>query len=246
MKRIIGMTKSQLIELRMSDVSRLLTGPEVLYMAGMLDSLWRFDYKRAEADSAAGRLVKPHALLKSERHSDAFLVSKIFLSHLNIRAIMAEQLALRFKKLNIPNPDWVAGIPEGATGLGNDIGMLIGAKITEMEKKDGRISILSQIPEGETLALVEDFCTKGTGFKEAVTDIMAKNPGVKVLPYELVIINRGGLKEIAVEGVGNFSIIPIADYRINDWLASDCPLCKMGSEAIKPKATEESWKLINS
>jgi len=96
------------------------------------------------------------------------------------------------------------------------------------------------------LLLDEDFCTKGTGFKEAVADILSRQPKTKILPLELVIINRGGLTAIAIEGVGEFQVVAVANHRVNDWPPPECPLCKMGSKPIKPKATDENWRLITT
>ena len=243
MAEIMGLSKEELIVLDPQKINRLLFAGEIVYIAETLGSYWQYDYEAAKR----GR-VGMHAELKSLRHSDGFFISRILLQYLNIRTIMANQLVLRLNRLGIPKPGWVAGIPDGATELGQDIAKIMGVKNAEMKKEDGRIVMLSTIAVGETLLLVEDFCTKGTGFKEAVSNILSRQPQVKrwILPYELVIINRGGLKEIVVEGVGVFRIVAAAEYQVEDWDPSECPLCKMGSKPIKPKATEENWRLITT
>jgi orotate phosphoribosyltransferase len=131
--------------------------------------------------------------------------------------------------------------------LGQDVAsFMYVSNIAEMKKENGRISMISVIAPDETLILVEDFCTRGTGFIEAVSEIVSKQPKVKILPYELVIINRGGLNEIEVKGIGTFKIVAVATHRVNDWDPSECPLCKMGSIPIKPKATDENWRDITT
>ncbi len=235
------MTKEELISLDPQSIDRSLSGEEIIYIAKTLNSYWEYDYETAEQ----GRVGK-HAELKSLRHSDGFFVSKILLEPQNIRIIIANQLVLRFNQLEIPKPDWVAGIPKGATKLGQDVADLMGVKNAEMKKQDGRIVMVSSIAPDETLLLVEDFCTRGTGFTEAILDIVLKQPKVKILPYELVIVNRGGLNKIQVKEVGTFKIVAIATHRVNDWDPSECPLCEMGSVAIKPKATEENWRDITT
>ncbi|MDO8424668.1 MAG: hypothetical protein Q7S70_01885 [bacterium] len=251
MLKIIGMTRDQLLGIhpaslkRPGDGVRLLTELEVVYIAQTLGAFWRYDYVAAKI----GR-VGLHAELKSGLHSDGFFISRILLESPNIRLIIADQQALRFRQLALPHPDWVAGIPDGATDLGKDVADLFGANLALMKKEDGRISTVSQIPDGETLLLVEDFCTRGTGYIETVLDILAKQPKVRVLPYELVIINRGGLDSIKVS-IGNGAefvakVVPVVNYRVNDWKPEECPLCKMGSKAIKPKATDENWRLITT
>jgi len=236
MLKIVGMSREGLLNLVPDNINRLLTEEEIVYIAKTLNSYWEYDYEAAKQ----GRVGR-HAELKSLRHSDGFFVSKILLEPQNIRTIIANQLVLRFNQLKVSKPDWVAGIPEGATKLGQDVANLMGVKNAEMKKEDGRIIMVTSIAPNKPLLLVEDFCTRGTGFSEAILDIVSKQPRVKILPYELVIINRGSLSEISVEGVGIFKIIAVATHRVNDWDPSECPLCQMGSVAIKPKATEENW-----
>lgn len=238
---IIGMDEKDLISIDPQSVDWLLSKEEIVYMATVLGSFWRYDYEAAERGRAG-----MHAILKSELHSDGFFISRILLQHPNILTIMATQQALRFNQLGIPKPDWVAGIPDGATELGKEVARILGAKILEMKKENNRIVTVSDIDPSENLLLVEDFCTQGTGFKEAVRDILSKQPEVKILPVEMVIINRGRLKEIIVDGVGVFEIVPVAEHRVYDWESEECPLCRRGSISIKPKATDENWRLITT
>jgi orotate phosphoribosyltransferase len=241
MHDILGMTKEELITLTPDILDRLLTEEEILHIAKVMESYWEYDYQAVEQGK-----IGLHAELKSGRHSDGFFVSRILLQHPNIRQIMANQIALRFNQIGIPKPDWVAGIPDGATELGQDVAMLMDVEHAEMRKENGHITLISLIGPQESLLLVEDFCTRGTGFQEAIADIKTKQPDVVLLPYEMVIINRGGLTEIEAEEVGTFKIIAVADHRVEDWDPAECPLCKMGSRPIKPKATDENWLLITT
>lgn len=66
---------------------------------------------------------------------------------------------------------------------------------------------------------------------------------------ELVLINRGGLEQIDFSDMGSpmtFKVISLVEHRINDWDQTECPLCKIGSKRIKPKVTEENWRLITT
>ncbi len=252
MLKIIGMTKDELLGLHPDSLTRpgsirLLTEEEVVYIAETVGAFWKYDYEAAKLGK-----VGLHAELKSLLHSDGFFFSKILLQYWNIRTIMADQQVMRFKQLRVSNPDWVAGIPDGATELGKEVAGLLGVKNAEMKKEDGRIALVSLVTPGETLLLVEDFCTRGTGFTEAVLDILSKQPAVKILPCELVILNRGGLSEIEIPAEKTSSskivakVVPVVNYRVNDWKPEECPLCNMGSKPIKPKATDENWRLITT
>ncbi|MBI2459334.1 MAG: hypothetical protein HYV53_02145 [Parcubacteria group bacterium] len=246
MKDILEMDKAELLTLNPYDFAyRILGAAELIHMAETLGAFWRYNYEAAKS----GKPGK-HALLKSGLHSDGFLTSKILLEPDNIRLGLAFQLRLRFAIRGIGWPDYLAGIPDGATKLAQDLGGIAGVKVAEMkkDKSDGRITVMTQLPIGSKLLIIEDFCTKGTGFKETVLEIKSKYPEAEVLPYELVIVNRGGLRKIMVDGIGNFTIIPITNYRINEWEPDPekCPLCQLGSVAIKPKVSEESWRELTT
>ena len=160
---------------------------------------------------------------------------------------MAEQLVLHFNQLGIFDPDWVAGIPDGATGLGKEIASCLNAKIACMEKIDGKIVLTSTIPFNDSLLLAEDLCTRGTGFCETVLNILMQNSHIRILPYELVLINRGGLEMIDVPGLEPFKIVALAEHRITDWEKDDCCLCNdFGSVSIKPKVSDANWEDIMS
>ncbi len=237
---IFPLNKEQITQLQPESITWLLTTREVIHIAKTLDAFWQYDYEAAKQ----GR-VGMHASLKSKRHSNGFFISRIMLQYPNIQKIMAYQMAMHLRPL-ISSPTWVAGIPDGATKLGEDLAKILGSKVAEMKKVDGKIGIVSQIGPGEKILLCEDFCTRGTGFREAVLDIASKQPQASFVFLEPVIINRGGLKCIEVPRVGSFSILAIAENRVNDWEPSECPLCQMGSKPIKPKAKDENWGLITN
>lgn len=243
---ILQMSREELLALKPEDITRPLTPEEIIYIASALGAFWKYDY-----DAAKQGRVGMHAILKSGRHSDGFFISRILLEPENIRLIMADQIVRKFHG-NIrvwPRPDYVAGVPDGATKLGEDIARLLGSKNAVMEKHDGRISLVTEIESYASVLLVEDFCTRGTGFKEAVNIVVSSQPRAGIIPIDPVILNRGGLETIIVENVGTFLVLPVVEWRVQDWDPADgegCPLCKMGSVPMKPKATDENWRLITA
>lgn len=238
--KILEMTERQLLSLEPYEVFRLLTGEEILHIFKTLNGFWSYDYVVAKRG-----IVGYHAKLKSERCSDGFFYSKIVLQHPNLRRIIAKTLKWKYEEIYPIKPDRVAGIPDGAYELGHDVADYWGIPVLEMVKENGKIKLVDEIDPNQLLLLVEDFCTKGTGFKEVVGEISAAQPNAMILKTELVILNRGGLKEIEVDGE-KFFILAAVTHRINDWDPAECPLHKMGSESIKPKATDENWKIITS
>lgn len=243
MKDILEMNKEELLTLNPADIRCDLTAEEVLHIATSLDAFWSYDYEAVKQ----GR-VGLHAILKSGLHSDGFFVSRILLKPWNILYIMAAQIVMRLRETHVTEPDYVAGVPDGATELGKTVAWMLGAKLAEMEKIEGKIYLETPIQEGKSLLLIEDFCTRGTGFQEAVRVAANNFPNwpIRIVPFDPVIINRGGLEKITMEVFGEFRILPVVEKRINDWDALSCPLCAIGSKPIKPKATDENWRLITN
>jgi hypothetical protein len=239
--KLFGLSKEQLISLDPKDAPLFINDEGIVYIAKELGAYWQYDYEAAKK----GR-VGYHAELKSILHSDGFFVSKILLQYPNILEIVASQLVYRYRYHRFPRPEWVAGIPNGAKELGKKVARMMGAEFAQMEKVDGKIKMITDLPPFVTLLLVEDFCTRGTGFREAVTEIRSQQPSTIFLPYELLILNRGRLSAVVVEDAGSFLVVPAAYYPVADWDKSECPLCKIGSIPIKPKETDENWKLITS
>lgn len=243
MKKITEMNKGDLLNLNTDQMRRRLRASEIAHIAKTLDAAWEYDYQAAKD----GRVGK-HAELKCGRHSDIFFSSKIFLRYANIRSLMARQLTQKFyDKFSLVRPDWVIGIPDGATELGREIAVFLASRRGDAVKRNGKIILKSSILSQETVLLVEDVCTKGTALKEMASAIWNKHWTAQVLRPALVLINRGGLECVDLNsGRDAFSIISLVQYKANDWDPAECPLCKIGSEPIKPKATDENWQLLTT
>ncbi len=238
---ILGLDRAGLLALEPKSVDRRLHSDEVIHMARTLGAFWSYRYDRTPEQLGL------HALLKSGLHSDGFFVSRILLAPENIRAIMAEQMVKRLSSAEIGPPTHVAGIPDGATLLGEAVAAFLGRPLIKLEKEDGKIVLQSEVPPDAYLLLVEDFCTRGTGFAEAVEAVLASpfcSPRAMILRVNPVIINRGGLMVVTVADRGDFPVLSVVDQRIQDWTPAECPLCQAGSEAIKPKLTDENWQAI--
>ncbi len=246
---ILGINSlEELLTLQVSDISHQLTAEEILHIAKLTGAFWEYDYEAAETGK-----IGMHAELKSGLHSDVFFVSRILLAHKNVRRIIAAQMAMNIQKTigtNKLHNLRMVGVPDGATKLGEDIGDILQIPIMEMTKIDGQISLVSPtyFSNWESVLLVEDFCTRGTGFIEAVNAVRRVAPEVKIQPYNSVIINRGGLEHILI-GKTKFTILPIVKLRVHDWdpdSANGCPLCKGDSVPIKPKETDINWEKITT
>lgn len=155
-RNLLGLAKEDLLSLNPDSVMRKLSSDEVLHVLETLGALWRFNYEAAE------RGEKPlHALLKSGAHSDMFFSSYEVLQHDNILQIFARQLAERIFESLRTNDVYVAGVPNGATTLGETVAEYLGTKHVSLEKVDGTIAPTGNWPDEAWVVLVEDVCSTG-------------------------------------------------------------------------------------
>ncbi len=247
-----------------------LTSGEFSYVVQILDAIWVYNYEAAKSGK-----VGHHALLKSGEHSDVFVEASAVLKYQNLRAIIVSTLLNQSRQMlaiadKFPDfkPDFVAGVPRGATLLAEEVTKLLGAmakipgvRNLKMEKVDGRIVLTDELQADSKILFVEDALSKGTGVREAALEIKSKQPKARFLPYTLTFLNRTGVREIMVEGAGVFQIMsclesplsyplpaPIGDFsppvQIHSWPADQCLLCALGSEPIKPKDPKENWDIL--
>ena len=236
---ITKMSREQLLELS-TDSKIILEKEDLLHIFNVFGDFWSYDYEAAKNG-------KPglHAELKSGKCSDGFFFSKIVLQHSNLRMIIASNMARAYSQVTKFTPSYVVGIPKGATELGNDVAKIMGAKTIQLVKNSkGEIKLEGSVEPNEDILLVEDFTTTGSGLKETVIEFKNRYPLVNIMPIELVILNRGDIEHIPVDEYGFFDILPLVEHRINSWELEKCPLCRAGSERIKPKVTDENWELL--
>ena len=86
--------------------------------------------------------------------------------------------------------------------------------------------------------MVEDVLT--TGGSVDLTAEAVTNAGGVVLPFVIILVNRSGLTE-----VNGKKIVALIDRPMPMWTPDECPLCKQGSEALRPKGTE-NWDRLNA
>ena len=90
----------------------------------------------------------------------------------------------------------------------------------------------------ELILVVEDVITTSKSVKAAFAAVMAAYG--YIAPVVGALVNRSGLKMVDDKG-----IIALIDHPMPMWTPEECPLCKKGSEAIRPKGIE-NWTRLNA
>jgi len=238
---ILEMNRAKLMTLPIWKVREPFSADEIFHIVDVFGASWSYDYEAAKRGK-----VGLHAKLKSGRHANRAFNSRVLFQAPNIRRIMACQIAMRLYGVLPQTPDYVAGIPNGATDLGKDLAWILSAKEAEMKKCNGKIHLVTNIGLSSIL-FVDDFFSVGTGLREAVLQTHQSQPEANIVNCAPSILNLGEKNLIVVEDVGIFPIFSVADGKVQSWEKSKCVLCnEFGSKPIKFKETDENWTLLTT
>ncbi len=198
-----------------------------------------------------GNPLQPHALLTSGNHSDGFFNSRRVIVDIEGLELGAKDLLSKFSALgnNLAKVEVVVGPQTGATMLAS---LLAGEVVRQTEtmccylspskhEEEGKKSMVFTEHErkslkGKTVLLCEDVLTTG-GSVKLTAEAVEEAEGI-VLPFTLALVNRSGATHL-----NGYKIIALIDRHMPAWTPEECPLCKEGSEAIRPK---DNWARLNA
>jgi len=231
---------------------RMMTIAEAVAIFNFFNAFWQY-----EGDP---RAEKPHALLKSGKHSNGFIACKEFLKYPSICELFANEmvkvigekimLASKVSKLGI---DVVASSAYSAINLGWEVTRLLSKFNVEVEylavekdKQDKPTIIRGGIDPGKKVLVINELMTTGSGStwetKEAVLKCNGDKPAPKVVEFAFVLVHRS--KEMVL--ADGSPVQPVFHFDIENFEAGpgSCPYCDVGSEAIKPKIGN-NWQRLH-
>ncbi|MEK7551789.1 MAG: phosphoribosyltransferase family protein [Patescibacteria group bacterium] len=215
------------------------------------------DWARAYENKGAlwfhdGIAKRPHALLTSGKHSNGFFNSELVMEDpiLLDKAARALLNLLEQNGLRLFEVARVVGPAMGAITLAHDLarhisrerlsGLCLRAYTEKAAEGETKLMVFKKttIRPLEKVLLVEDVLTTGGSVNLSATAVT--DAGGIVLPFVAVLVNRSGLDE-----VDGKKIVALIDRPMPMWAPEECPLCTQGSEAIRPKGTE-NWARLNA
>ncbi|OGY41853.1 MAG: hypothetical protein A2Y67_03305 [Candidatus Buchananbacteria bacterium RBG_13_39_9] len=203
---------------------------------------------------------KPHALLKSGKHSNGFIACKDFLKYPQICLLFANEIVKRIRgevilsKISKLEIDAVVSSAYSAINLGWEVARLLSEhneKIeyipVEKDEKGNPTIIRGGIDPGKKVLVINELMTTGSGStwetKEAVLKCNGDKPAPKVIEPALVLVHRS--KEMVL--ADGSPVQPVFHFDIGDSdvpKGESCPYCDAGSEAIKPKLGN-NWQRLH-
>jgi orotate phosphoribosyltransferase len=196
------------------------------------------DIKQIYMDADA--LLEGHFKLSSGNHSQFYLQSAKVLEDPKRAKLLADALAAQIKASGIAI-DTVCAPALGGLIAGFALAQALDVRYIFAERVEGEMTIRRgfEVKPGEKVLICEDIITTGGSAMEA--GAVVESLGGKVVAFA-ALANRGFCERQGSdvtrkpncklpEGMPFFAL---EDFAFEMYDPADCPLCKAGSEAIKP------------
>jgi orotate phosphoribosyltransferase len=185
--------------------------------------------KILEMFTDSGALLKGHFLLTSGNHSDQYFQCAKVLQYPAYAEGLCRIIADRFRERTI---DVVISPAVGGIVVGQEVARQLGVRSIFAERKDGIMQIRRgfEIKGEERVLVCEDVVTTGGSVFEVI-DIVRRNGGI-LSGVGFIVDRSGGDVKFPVSSPDD----QVACYttRAVMFPPDDCPLCKAGSEPVKP------------
>jgi len=188
----------------------------------------------------ADALLEGHFKLSSGNHSQYYLQSAKVLEDPKTAKLLADALAVQINESGL-KIDTVCAPALGGLIAGFALATALDKRSIFAERVNGEMQIRRgfEIKPGERVLVCEDIITTGGSALEAARAIEAL--GGEVVAFA-ALANRGFCKrsKSTLERKENCSLpenkplFALADFDFEMYAPENCPLCKDGSEAIKP------------
>ena len=188
----------------------------------------------------ADALLEGHFKLSSGNHSQFYLQSAKVLEDPKTAKLLAEALAKEIKASDIV-VDTVCAPALGGLIAGFALAQALDVRFIFAERVDGVMSIRRgfEVNQDEKVLMCEDIITTGGSAMEAAR--VVESLGGKIVGIS-ALANRGFCKrensDIATKAncklPQDIPFFALADFTFEMYAPDECPLCKDGSEAIKP------------
>jgi orotate phosphoribosyltransferase len=172
-----------------------------------------------------GALLRGHFRLTSGLHSDVYLQSALVLQYPEHAAALGSALAAAFRG------DGVQAVLAPAIGgilVAHEVARALGVRALFTERENGTMRLRRgfALSVGERCLVVEDVITTGGSTREVVACV--EEHGGTVVGVGSLIDRSGGAAAFKVKRTA------LATVNATTWSPEACPLCKTGSQAIKP------------
>ena len=191
---------------------------------GRLNALWIH----------SGNMAHPHAILTSGKHSSGYFNATKVVEQTGVLQSVCEALADKVsavlsKESGHQYPRVVVGSAYGAITIAHECAKRLGARMAFTEKENGAMLLTRfSVSKDERALVVEDVLSTGETTMKTIAEL--SRHGAYVEPVIGVLVNRYGK-----DTLNGRKIVSLIENPMPMWEPEDCPMCKEGSSALKPK-----------
>jgi len=170
-------------------------------------------------------LLEGHFILSSGLHSPKYLQCALALQYPLDAAKFGRAIAQHFVNANI---ETVASPAIGGLVIGYAVAQALNVRFIWTERQNGEMTVRRgfSVKENERILVVEDVITTGGSTRECITALESR--GAHITNAASIIDRSGGAADVGVPRIALVSL------EIPSYKTEECPLCKRGTEAIKP------------
>ncbi|MDR0761447.1 MAG: orotate phosphoribosyltransferase [Campylobacteraceae bacterium] len=191
-------------------------------------------YKKADA------YLEGHFLLTSGNHSRYYLQSAKVLESPRIAGELAIELAKQIKLAGI-KADCVCAPALGGILAGYELARALNIRSIFTERVDGKMTLRRgfEVKHDEKFIICEDIITTGGSALEAAKTIVQM--GGKIVAFAALAnrgfcarTNSGKRAKPNCQLPHDIPFFALADFEFEIFSPDSCPMCKLGSQAVKP------------
>ena len=196
------------------------------------------DIKKIYMDADA--LLHGHFKLSSGNHSEYYLQSAKVLEDPETAKLLAEALAKQIRDYGL-EVETVCSPAIGGLIAGFALATALGCRYIFTERVEGKMTLRRgfEVKEGEKILICEDIITTGGSAMEAAAEV--ERLGAEVVGFA-ALANRGFCQRVDSDLPRKPNcrlpedkpFFALADFDFPMYTPEECPLCKAGSEAVKP------------
>lgn len=223
--RIFGASLEELLNVP-RDIGRGLMQSDVDHIFKACQALWLHD----------GNPENPHAELTAGDCSNGFVDTLRVLQYTPLAELFADQLIRRIRQVYHGPVDWVVGSDHAAATFSYAVAVGLRARHDFTEKGPDKTQWWNrfQIAESEVILHVEELVTTLATMQAVRAGLRgAHQHPLTFVPLAATLVDRRSDFETTINGA---PIVSVARYNIQKWNPAVCPLCRGGSERIRPKA----------
>jgi len=190
----------------------------------------------------SGNKQEPHVLLTNGLHSNGYFNINRITAFPNIRRLIASRMVSTMERIGINNlnVDVIISSSYAALQIGQAVADEFGIMSVFTEKRNNRQAWTGrfEIPKGARVLQVEELITSIKTTRDVRNAVLKVDPSINFVEHKnrkivFTIVYRPSEVKNKRE---DYKIFSLCQKLIQSWKAEDCPLCKKGSNVVKPKS----------